>query len=90
MNITETLKHIDLMSHCRHRAYRQSVMAYLVYDQPDHEITAQAKILHKQVRDDYPFRQEIRKVVMEFENRQVDDPQPGNEGDNHTAEIDTG
>lgn len=90
MNTVETLKHIDLMSRCRHRAYRQSVMVYLVYDQPDHEITAQAKTLHKQIRDDFPFRQALRKVVMEFENRQVDDPQPGNEGGDHTAEINAG
>lgn len=90
MNTTETLWHIDRMSRCRHHAYRQSAMAYLVYDQPGHEITEQAKILHKQIRDDYPFRQAMRKVVMEFENRQVDNPQPGDEGDNHTAEVDTG
>lgn len=90
MNITETLKHIDLMSRCRHHMFRECTMYNLQKFFPDHEITAQAKILHKQIRDDYPFRQAMRKVVMEFENRQVDNPQPGDKGDNHTAEVDTG
>lgn len=86
----ELIRFVDLYSRCRHSIFREHLMYNLLKFFPYHAITEQAKILHKQIRDDYPFRQAIRKVVIEFENRQMDNPQPGSEGDNYTAEVNTG